>query len=132
MVQRRAARWAFSIYSTYASKTEMLQFLGWRSLEQRRSDARLCQFYKVLHELVVVDLPPYVHHPMRIPRNSHEMEYRQIHTSVDYYKHLFYPLTIVQWNWLPPIIALLPNFESFERTACMVSHVMPEMPAHCF
>ena len=84
MVQRTEARWTLSNYSTNASVSEMLQFLGWRSLEQRRSDARLCLFYKVIHGLVAVDLPPYVQHPTRIPRNSHELVYRQINTSLDY------------------------------------------------
>ena len=70
MVQRRAARWTLSNYSTYASISEMLQFLGWWSLEQKKSDIRLCLFYMVIHGLVVVDLPPYVQHPMRIPRNG--------------------------------------------------------------
>ena len=49
MIQRRAARWTLNNYSTYASVTEMLQSLGWRSLEQRRSDSRLCLFYKIIY-----------------------------------------------------------------------------------
>ena len=36
-VQCRAARWTHHNYSPYATVTEMLQSLGWRSLEQRRS-----------------------------------------------------------------------------------------------
>ena len=39
LVQRRAARWTLSEYSPYASVTQMLQSLGWQSLEQRRSDS---------------------------------------------------------------------------------------------
>ena len=35
---------------------------GWRSLEQRRADARLCLFYKVIHGLVAVPLPDYIHY----------------------------------------------------------------------
>ena len=41
MVQRRAARWVSNDYSTYSSVTEMMSNLGWRSLENRRYDARL-------------------------------------------------------------------------------------------
>ena len=37
----------------------MLTHLGWRSLEQRRNDSQLCLFYKIIHGLVAVDLPPY-------------------------------------------------------------------------
>ena len=63
MIQRRVARWTLHNYSTYA--------VSWRSLEQRRSDSRLCLFYKIIHGLVAIDLPPYVVHPLRILRNSH-------------------------------------------------------------
>ena len=41
MIQRRAARWVKNNYSTYDSITNMLEDLGWRSLENRRIDARL-------------------------------------------------------------------------------------------
>ena len=83
MIQRRAARWTLHNYSTYASVTEMLQSLSWRSLEQRRSDSRLCLFYKIIHGLVAIDLPPYVVHSLRILRNSHPLCFRQIQTTAD-------------------------------------------------
>ena len=125
MVQRRAARWTLSEYSPYASVTQMLQSLGWRSLEQRRSDSRLCLFYKIIYGLVAIDMPPYVVHPLRTPRNSHTLCFRQIQSTVDYYKYSFYPLSIVQWNRLPAHIALLPTFDAFKRAVCTVSHPMP-------
>ena len=39
-VQRRAARWVSNDYSIYRSVTDTLSNLGWRSLENRRIDAR--------------------------------------------------------------------------------------------
>ena len=125
MVQRRAAWWTLDNYFRQASVTEMLAQLGWRSLEQRRNDSRLCLFYKIIHGLVAIDLPPYVEHPTRISRNSHPLVFRQLHTGRDYYKYSFYPLAIVQWNRLPENVALLPTFESFKRAVCMISHPMP-------
>ena len=59
MIQRRAARWTSNNYSTYASVTEMLQSLDWRSLEQRRSHSRLCLFYKIIYGLIAIGMPPY-------------------------------------------------------------------------
>ena len=122
MIQRRAARWTLNSYSTYASVTEMLQSLGWRSLEQGRSDSRLCLFYKIIYGLVAIDLPPYIVHPSRILRNSHPLCFRQIQNTVDYFKYSLYPLEIVQWNRLPSHIALLPtfDFEAFKRAVCAV------------
>ena len=90
MIQCRAAHWTLHNYSTYASVTEMLQSLSWRSLEQRRSDSRLCLFYKIIYGLVAIDLPPYVVHTLRILRNSHTLCFRQIQTTADYYKYSFY------------------------------------------
>ena len=125
MVQRRAALWTLSDYSPYASVTQMLQSLGWRSLEQRRSDSRLCLFYKIIYGLVAIDMPSYVVHPLRTLRNSNTIGFRQIQTTVDYFKYSFYLLLIVQWYRLPAHIALLPTFDSFKRAMCTVSHPMP-------
>ena len=77
MAQRRAARWTLDNYSRQASVSEMLTHLGWRSLEQRRNDSRLCLFYKIIHGIVALDLTPYVEHPTRIShKNSHPLVYR--------------------------------------------------------
>ena len=45
-VQRRAARWVTNDYSSYSSVTDMLSNLGWRSLENRRTDTRLAMFLR--------------------------------------------------------------------------------------
>ena len=108
MVQRRVGRWTLSEHSPYASVTQMLRSLGWRSLGQRRSDSRLCLFYKITYGLVAIDMPSYVVLPLRTLRNSHILGFRQIQTTVDYYKYSFYPLSIVQWNRLPAHISRLP------------------------
>ena len=85
----------------------------------------ICLFYKIIYGLVAIDMPPYVVHPLRTPRNLHTLCSRQIQSTVDYYKYSFCPLLIVQWNRLPAHIALLPTFDSFNRAVCTVSHPMP-------
>ena len=55
--------------------------------EQRRSYSRLCLFYKIIYGLVAIDMPPYVVHPLRTLRNSHTLGFRQIKSTVDYYKY---------------------------------------------
>ena len=52
MVQGRVARWTLDNYTRHASVSEMLTHIGWRSLEQRRNDFRLCLFYKIILGLV--------------------------------------------------------------------------------
>ena len=83
-IQRRAARWTTSNYDTRSSVTAMLNQLGWRTLEQRRADARLCLFCKIVYGLVAVPLPNYVQPTHRISRYCHSMTYRQIQTSTNY------------------------------------------------
>ena len=48
-VQRRAARFIKSRYSRYSSVSDMLGELGWTSLSQRRQEARLILFYKIIN-----------------------------------------------------------------------------------
>ena len=93
MVQRRVARWTLGRFSPYDSVWSMLGELGWRSLEDRRTDARLCLFYKIVHGLVAVPLPSYVVHSQVSTRHSktHPLAFRQIHTVADYCKYSFSP-----------------------------------------
>ena len=124
-VQRRAARWTVSNFDRKASVTKMFQDLGWRTLNQRRADARLCLFFKILHCLVAVPLPDYIQHSNRISRYCHSTTFRQVSTSTDYYKYSFSPLAIVQWNALPQSVACLQNLEVFKTTVCKLQHSRP-------
>ena len=125
MVQRRAARWVMHDYSRTSSVSSMLDHLKWRSLQDRRSDARLCLFFKIVHRLVAIEMPPYIQHPVRGSRLSHSLSFRQIHTHVDYYKYSLFPLAVFQWNSLPADIAMLPRLESFRRAIGTISHHLP-------
>ena len=84
-IQNRAARWTTSDFSTKSSVTAMLEKLGWRSLQQRRADARLCLFYRVVYGFVAIPMPEYIQPNTRVSRYCHSMAFRQVHTSADYY-----------------------------------------------
>ena len=53
-LQRRAARFVKSRYSRYSSVFDMLDVLGWTPLSQKRQEARLILFYKVINGLAQV------------------------------------------------------------------------------
>ncbi len=125
MVQRRAARWTLNDYSTYSSVTDMLDRLGWRTLEQRRSDARLCLFHKIVNGQVAVSLPQYIKPSNRISRYCHSMTFKQIHTSKDVYKFSFFPLAVVQWNALPQEVATLQDLDQFKSQVGNLHHSKP-------
>ena len=125
MVQRRAARWVKNNYSSYDSVSNMLDNLGWRSLENRRIDSRLIMFYKIIHRHVAIQIPTYFEKPPRYTRHMHPLSHRQIHTSATYYQQSFYPEIIVLWNRLPSEIVLRADLDSFKKGVCQINHQSP-------
>ena len=125
MIQRRAARWVKYNFSSYDSVTDMLCELGWRSLANRRIDARMILLYKIIHGHVAIELPTYFERPIRYTRHMHPLVYRQIHTAVSYYQHSFYPASIVLWNRLPSEVVLLEDLDSFRNGVCKINHLSP-------
>ena len=109
-VQRRAARWTTCNFGRTASVTDMIKTLGWRTLEQRRAEARLCLFFKIINNMVAVPLPDYIQLNPRISRcgQSRSICQCQLQTTKDYYKYSFFPLAIVQWNALPEEVVSSP------------------------
>ena len=95
----------------------MLDWLSWRSLEQRRADARLCLFYKMVHWIVVVLLSDYVQPTHRVSHYCHSITFHQIYTNRNYYKYSFFLLAIVQWNALPESVISLQDLE-FLKVHC--------------
>ena len=124
-VQRRAALWTVNNFERQASVTRIVQDLGWRTLYQRRADARLCLFYKIGHGLVAVPLPEYIQYSNRVSRYCHSMTFRQVYTSTDYYKNSFFPLAVVQWNALPLSVASSQSLEVFKTAVCKLQHSRP-------
>ena len=56
MVQRRSAPFGTNRYRNTSSVTDMLDYLGWKSHETRRSKLQLIVLYKIVHGLI--DIPP--------------------------------------------------------------------------
>ena len=106
--------------------------LGWRSLDERRTDARLCMLYKIIHGLVAVSSPPYFQQPTRMPHYNHPLALRQIHTLVKFYNYSFFPLTVVQWNRLPSDVVLLPTPAQFSEAVRPLDNQLPQSQQSCF
>lgn len=124
MLQRRAARWVCNDYSPYSSVTEMLDNLGWRSLELRRYDARIAMFYKIVYGLVAIPVPSYFERPT-VQTRHHPLAYRQIHSSVCYYYYSFFPMSVILWNKLPADLVLDSDLDSFKSRVSKINHILP-------
>ena len=124
MVQRRAARWVTGDWRQTVV-TGMLQELGWRSLALRSADARLVMLYKIVHGMVAVPSQFYLPQPGRESRGPRPHTIPQIQTTRDYFKYSFFPLTVVQWNALPPDIPAVLSLDGFKTAVCSVEHTAP-------
>ncbi len=113
-VQRRAARFVTNQYSQRQSVTDMLEELKWKSLQQRRKEARLIMFYKIVNDMVAIDKDQHLTKPLRRSRHTEEHAYTIQTTTKDFRKWSFFPNTTKDWNKLPPDIAQAESLESFK------------------
>ena len=58
----------------------------------------------------------------RQTRHSHPLAFRQIHTTANYYKYSFFPLSIVYWNRLPAEVVTLPTLDQFSMAVRSLDH----------
>ena len=77
-MQCRAARFVKSRYSRYSSVSDMLDELGWTPLSQRRQEARLILFYKIINGLAQVPFEGVLVEAYKGTRRKHNMKFRQI------------------------------------------------------
>jgi hypothetical protein len=99
-VNRRAARFVTSGYSTRRSVTTMLEQLGWNTLEERRQETRIVLMFKDVHQLLAVP-PTYLTYADSRTRTNHPYKLRTIRCNTSAYKHSYFPRRIPQWNSLP-------------------------------
>ena len=122
MVQRRAARWCCNDFSPYSSVSDMVEKLGWQSLQQRRATSRLIMFYKIVYQLVAVEMPPYYSHPTRTSARHHSLYFRQIVTTKDYYKFSFSPGPLFSGTLSQIVLSL-------SRTLALSNLPLPRSPS---
>ena len=105
-VQRRAAQFVCNSYMQTASVSSMLNALSWPLPEQRRAEARLGLFYRIVHKSVDIDAATLMTRSTRQTRKANEVQYTRYMTSKDCYKFSFIPRTIIQWNGIGRIAAM--------------------------
>jgi len=114
-IQRYSARFICNDYSRCSSVTEMLQSLSLPTLNQRRDTAKLIFMYKILHQMVDVTVPDCYLNPVSWNTRGHSLRFIQLQTSIDVYKHSFYPSTVRLWNALPNNVIEANSIEDFNR-----------------
>ena len=102
-VQRRSARFVKSRYSRYSSVSDMLDVLGWTPLSQRRQEARLILFYKIINGLAQVPFEGVLVEAYKGTRRKHNMKFRQICHTPSKYGTGFLSLKLRHWLYLDQI-----------------------------
>ena len=97
----------------------MLKELGWRTLAQRRTDARLALMYKIVHGLVLIDAIRYI----KFQRD--QIHLQQILAKQKYYEMSFFPRTVQDWNRLPKSLLGAGSLEAFKSGVVGIEHHLP-------
>ena len=115
-VQRRAARYVYNDYTsrTPGCVTAMVRDIGWESLQDRHSIAKLSLLYKMHHGLVDVDTSSYLPQGDRQTRGSRGFFLERINSEV--YYNSFFLRTIREWNNLPGDITAAASLEEFQAS----------------
>ena len=88
------------------------------SLSQRRQEARLILFYKIINGLAQVPFEGVLVEAYKGTRRKHNMKFRQIGHTTSQYGQSFFPNTIIAWNGLA--FAEAPSLAVF-RSNCIPS-----------
>ena len=99
--------------ATRSSVDNMLSTLEWKSLQDRRKDARPGMLYKIGGRLVP---------PLRSTRNMHQLSFQILSSRSDYRKFSYFPRTIRDWNSLPPDIVSIKTLDAFKAQVSGLSH----------
>ena len=104
-VQRRSVRFVLSRYKRTTSVTNLLDHLGWTSLQSWRKIARLTMMYKITNNMIQVDfgkLHTTQEQKLQAPTNrdrwAHSKQLARVQSLWDYRRYSFLPRTIPDWN----------------------------------
>ena len=114
-VQRRAARFVLNRFRNTSSVNNMLEALGWPTLEQRRQTCRLLMLYKI--QSGPAHCPTLKAELVRLPsrqRRTHDKQLTLLTTRTHYRGSSFLPKTIRDWNSLPMKVVEAPTLDAFE------------------
>ncbi|KAI8518891.1 hypothetical protein Bbelb_021480 [Branchiostoma belcheri] len=115
MVQRRAARYVTNNYYRTSSVTDMINKLGWQSLTHRRKNARLATLYKITNNVISVPHASRVVPATRCSRRTnHALKLQTIASRNNFYRLLFFPRAIKEWNELEPGVAEAGSLAQFK------------------
>ena len=114
-VQRKAAGFCTNGYHPAAIVTDMIQELGWQTLEQRRTFFLVTLIYKMSHGRLDIDVDFYLSRSNESRTSgSHNFKYMQYRATKNAYFYSCFPRTIREWNALPATIVEADSLARFQ------------------
>ena len=123
-IQRNAARFVTKNNERSPGVvTKLISDLKWESLQQRRQDARLSLFYKMVYDLVDIPSDRYLT-PVARPglRHNNTLNYQLPLTRINAYKNSYFPRTIKEWNSLSEDKVQSNSIETFKARLSKTSN----------
>ena len=112
----------------YCSNQSIYNETGWPTLEQRRNEHKLIQFYKIFNGLtpnyLSSLLPPQAIDQHRYPTRNVQ-NFTNIHSKTTFYHDSFLPSTIRLWNDLPLETRQCKSISEFKKKISTKSPVQP-------
>ena len=107
------SRFVLNRRDRYASVTNMMSLLGWPTLKSRRTNAKLIMLYKIINNIVDVDLDGNL--LMSASSYHTRCHLTQPYSRVDAYKYSFIPSAIKLWNTLPHDVVYQETVNNFQN-----------------
>ena len=116
-------RFALNKKDRYASVTKMMESLGWPSLQNRRTNAKLIMFYKIINDIVDVDIDDNIN--LLVPVTCHYTRghLMQPYTRVEAYKYSYMSSSIKLWNTLLGDVVNQNSAENFQANLHTHTHL---------
>ena len=113
-IQRRAAHFVTNNYKRECglTLTQLIDSLGWDSLQERRKTARLCMLYKAINREIAISIDVLCRPDSRTRGST--QNFRTIKTKKIPFSNSFFIRTIPYWNKLPSDVKLAPTFTVFK------------------
>ena len=125
-IQRRSARFICCNYDWSKSVTDMLRDLELETLEDRRSTASICMFFKIINNEVAKNQNEHLERSSSSTRRSHKPQYKHFGTSTEAYKNSFFPRSVLIWNKLNSNVVI--NLKTLNKLFLNINHKSPCAP----
>lgn len=116
MVQRKCLRWIFNSWQRTVSPTSLRETAKLKTLNERRSVARIKMLYEIHHKSKQVNKEM-----IPVEQRCGNLKFNPILGRIQIYSNSFLPKTVELWNKLPTKLTNLKDLEEFKKEAEKIS-----------